>query len=290
MTFKSILVPVFEENAARSAFVAAASIARRFDAHIVALHVRQRPTPPNVIYFPLGGSYPTDDDARYKQAEDDNAARLHALFDDLCDNEKVGIVDLRKHADEMGATASWRDERGEVPEMIGRLATAFDIAVVAAPEGQFSAFQERLVEALLFQSGRPVLMQPAAQDAGAAERIVIAWNESAESARAVAAATPFLEAARVVKIVTVDEPGAASASINEIAACLQLHGVETSEVKVEHERSENAVDALEREVAEARADLLVMGAYSHSRWREALLGGFTRHVLHEAKTAVLMAR
>jgi len=136
MTITSILVPFFEKEAARTAFMSAAAVAREMNAHVCAAYMRQRPMPTSVVYYPLGGAFPPENDDVYKRAEDDNAAALRELFDELSEAERLAAAPIGKRTDEMGATAEWRDLKGDLPDGFARLAAAFDLVSMARPGGE----------------------------------------------------------------------------------------------------------------------------------------------------------
>lgn len=290
MSIKSIFTPFLDDENARIAFQGSATVAHKFNAHIAAVFMRQRPLYSGVVYFPLGGAYPVDDDDSIKRAEENNVADLRLKFDDSCDEHGVAIVDIEDHDDDKSATASWRDLKGRIPEDLAKAASAFDLVSLTTPGNDESKFQWRLVEELMFASGRPVLISPQNGFMAFPKRVVVAWDGGVESASAVAAALPFLKQADMVKLLTVHEPSKETASTKELAACLRLHGIETSETEIELEKGQHHIDVLVHEIVEACAELVVMGAYSHSRWREAVLGGFTRHMLKNATTPLLLAR
>ncbi len=290
MAYKSIFVPFFDETSARIGFEAGVQIARCFDGHISALHMRQRPTAPRVVYFPLGGKFPEGDHDIYKKAEDENAVALHQLFGDLSDANGIGVSDISAHTDTMGATASWRDEKGDIPERVATIAAGFDLTAMATLDDADDGFQLRLCEELLFQSGRPVLLCPADAMKKMPERVVVAWNGGAEAARTVYAGLPFLTEAKMVKLLTLHEPGRETATTKDIAASLGLHGIETRETEIELESGQDVNDVLVKEIGEAEPDLLIMGAYAHSRWRQTVFGGFTRCMLRHPAAPVLMMR
>ncbi|MEO1251576.1 MAG: universal stress protein [Pseudomonadota bacterium] len=290
MTWKTILVPFVEEETARAGFAAAAVFAKKFNAHIVALHLRQRPMPTQAVYFPLGGAFPPDDDDAFKQAEDAHAAQLHQLFDDLCDEHKVGIVAMEKHKSSMDATASWRDEKGDLPTAYAKAGAGFDLIATMKPTTRDAYFQSRLVEELLFRSGRPVLLCPKMGMPSFPARAALAWNGSAEAASAVSAASPVLSAAETVRILSVSESPEQEASIDDLSTGLRLQGVNAAASEIGLEKGVDAQDALMKRFAGAEVDLVIMGAYSHSRWRQAMLGGLTRAMIYESETPVLMKR
>src|SRR5690606_4771898 len=135
----------------------------------------------------------------------------------------------------------------------------------------------------LFAGGTLVLMMPEGAKAGAFDRIMLAWNDSPEAMRAARAALPLLTAAGRVNIVVVDPPrhGAdRSDPGGRLAQFLARHGVQ-AEVTILARTMPRVADVLERQAADSDADLIVMGAYGHSRLRESILGGATRDMLAE---------
>lgn len=143
-----------------------------------------------------------------------------------------------------------------------------------------------LIEAVLFGSGRAVLLASPERDPRPMKTVVIGWNGSREASRAVAQAMPFLEKAGQVIVVTAQKHPAEDALDTRIARHLDRHGVKT----VLHEL--RMADAGEGILAQARssdADLIVAGGYGHSRFREWVLGGATRTLLEEAQTPLLLA-
>lgn len=137
---------------------------------------------------------------------------------------------------------------------------------------------------------RPVLLAPLQMENELTGPIVIAWDESPQCWHAVSAALPFLDKSSAVQIVSVDKDEARrKASQQELMRYLRCHGIDAT-ANVMAPRSRSIGDSLLALAAEARAGLLVMGAYSHSRLREMLIGGVTRHVLtNAAATPILMA-
>ena len=287
MALKSIFVPFFEEKSAETAFRAAAVFAKESKAHITAVHVRSRPAPPTTVFFPLGG-VSTEFTETFQKAEDKLADSLKELFAKLCEELGVGVVSVEEHTDSHGATASWSDLEGEVLLEYALQATVCDLAVLAAAGGDANPMEENIAESLLFQSGRPVLLAPASGLAEMPAKISVAWNGSQEAARAVGASLSILQDAETVNVISVRKTDAPFINTDEITAYLRLHDVNAARIKIEVTDNEGATARLDEEVREEAPDLLVMGAYSHSRWRQAVLGGFTRHMIHEAKMPVFM--
>ncbi len=176
-------------------------------------------------------------------------------------------------------------------ERASRLA---DLVVFAETKPEDTSTAMVAVEAALVNAGRPVLVAP--QDLKTpevAKAVAIAWDGSVEAAHAVSAALPFLALASKVSILTVrtgpQQPGGTAAASPGImlADYLTMHGVHAAEHILEPQGRSVGQVLLEAAV-DAGAGLLVMGGYGHSRLREFILGGTTRHIVTHAKLPVLM--
>ena len=149
--------------------------------------------------------------------------------------------------------------------------------------------QEALAESLIFQSGRPILVfdeQSSGHLSDSFDQVSIAWDHSAQAARAVADALPLLKAAKSVRIFTMIDDKAQSSSGEGLAKHLEVHGVETS---FELLKGNPDGEAFKAYVKSNQTDLLVMGAYRHSRLREFVMGGATYAVLGHPPCWVMMS-
>ena len=150
-----------------------------------------------------------------------------------------------------------------------------------------------VLEAVLFESGHSVyFVPPGAKPRPQLNRALIAWTDTREAARAVTEALPFLRAASDAEVVTVgdgkgDKDGRGY-SAADIAAHLDRHGLKVAIRPVEPGKR-SVSEALLDEIAHRSADLVVMGAYGHSRWREWIMGGTTREMLRNCSVPLLMA-
>jgi nucleotide-binding universal stress UspA family protein len=167
-----------------------------------------------------------------------------------------------------------------------------DLAIVQRPSGRERTFRNDLLEGVLFQSGRPVLVIPPTQARPLAfRRILIAWNASREAARAVGDAAPILDQAERVTILTVDAapatlgPGEASGAA--LAAHLAYRGVRVDVRNVDGKIS--AAEAITDVAREIDADAIVLGAYGHARLREFVFGGVTRGLLGASDRPLFMS-
>lgn len=168
-----------------------------------------------------------------------------------------------------------------------------DLVVLSRPYGEkHGAEAEPIVEAAMFEGHAPVLVLP---DAGAPlttpKNILVAWNQSVEALRAIRRALPFLRAAELVRIVVIDPPPHGPERSDPggmLSQMLARHGV-NCEISVLSKTMNRVSDVLNRHAVDTNADLMVMGAYGHSRFREAILGGATRNMLEQAVIPVFMA-
>jgi nucleotide-binding universal stress UspA family protein len=184
-------------------------------------------------------------------------------------------------------------QSASISGLVARRSRFADLVILPKPYGKDQyADAPVIAESAMFHGNVPVLIL-ADQTALAAtpERVVIAWNESPEAMTAVRHALPLLQAATEVDICIiaperhspdVADPGA------ELSRMLARHGVKVS-VSILAQTLPRVSEVIARHVADTDADLLVMGAYGHSRFREAILGGATRNMLEHAEVPVLMA-
>lgn len=183
---------------------------------------------------------------------------------------------------------------GALSDLVASRARFADLVVLPRPYGSGqSAESEAVVEAALFEGKAPVLVLP---EKGLGEhalpkRIVVAWNQSAEAMVATRQALPLLKGADKVNITVIDPPTQGEERSDPGGMLCQMlvrHGVH-AEVSVLARSLPRISDVLARHVWDQNADMLVMGAYGHSRFREAILGGATRNMLEKAEVPVLMA-
>ncbi len=176
-------------------------------------------------------------------------------------------------------------------DLFGRIARRFDISVVGQAEPDKVAPEELIIEAALFESGRPVIVVPYIQrDELKLNRVIVCWDAGRTAARALGDALPFLSRAKSVDIVMVASERAKSDEIPgaDIAHHLARHGLNV-EVKRIVTGGTDVPSTILSYAADVSADFIVMGGYGHSRLREFILGGATRGILSSMTVPTLMS-
>ena len=278
-TFKTILVPMADASIGQAPLDAAFRLAGGTAGHVIGLHVRLDPAAavPLVGEGMSGAMVEEMISAAEKQA-DIRASAARRVFDAVCARHGVKLA----AAPVAEVSAEWLDVPGQEEEVVawrGRLA---DLVVVGRPGPDGGGTAPMTLNAALMESGRPLLLIPPDLPPTLGKTIAIAWNGSAEAGRAVGCALPLLEKAASVTILSVSEDDrTATATAGELSAYLAWHGITAGCRKLTGPAS-HAGEALCTECASLGADLLVMGAYTHSRLRQLILGGVTRHIVHHA--------
>ena len=288
MPVRKLLLPLTGTAAGESALTAALVVARQYNGHILALHVRadSRDVAPLAGEGLSGAMIQEMMQATDKESGERSSA-IRVMFDRAI--ESAGIRIERPTAKADHPTATFAIVTGREEDVVAPHARLADITIVPHPESGDDVSSSDALHAVLFDSGRPVLIAPHRPPTSLGRRVAVAWNGTGEGAAAVQAALPWLRDADAVRILSSDDYQRNGPVARELANYLALHGVHAEQATFR---------PLDREVgagmlAAARefgADLMTMGAYSHSRLRQLILGGVTRHVLENADLPVLMNR
>ncbi len=287
MPIRTLLLPLTGTAAGEAALTTALMVARIWDAHLTALHVQvdSRDVAP-LAGEGLSGAMIEEMMSATEKEGSQRSAAVRAMFDRFVAQHGVTIAEPHRGA---GATANFAIATGREEDLVAQLARLTDLTVVPHPEAGDDVSSSDALHAVLFDSGRPVLIAPQVALPTIGTRICIAWNGTAESAAAVQAALPWMQRAQAVRVLSADEYQRRGPLASALSQYLGLHGinVETAQFRpIDREVGRGLLSA----AAEFGADLLAMGAYSHSRLRQLILGGVTRHVLENAKLPVLMCR
>jgi len=277
MAFKDLLVHLNSSKHCGTRVDLALGLAQRFDAHLTGVYT----TPEFYIPTYIAAELPADIL---------NAQR--SLLEKGRDKAKAEFSEQMRKAAIKG---EWRALEGTPGEMVSMSARYSDLVIVGQndPDEVLPSVEADVPENVIMGSGRPTLVVPyAGKFPTVGERVLIAWNARPEACRAVNDAVPLMAGAKKVTVLVINPvsgtrghghiPGA------DIALHLARHGIkaEASEVHVE----DIAVgDMILSRAADASADLIVMGAYGHTRLRELILGGATRALLNSMTVPVLMS-
>lgn len=282
---RRILVPLLGQSGDRNALDAAAAFLRGRGGHVEARLYRRDPR--DVLPI-VGEGFSATAVDQVMQAAEANAAEqdenARTAFNAWAEANQVKLDAAPGPGGEI--TASIETVIGPVPGAMVRRGRLADLIVFARPMAQGQPDREALLEEAMMETGKPVLLVPDDGSTTAGKTVIVAWNGSKEAAHAISMATPLLATADAVTVVTVKD-GDVDADPGEVAEVLNAAGVKTTARTVEMVRAGVAA-TLETEAAKEQADLLVIGAYSHSRMREFILGGVTDDMLKEIAMPVLL--
>ena len=283
MQFKTILSVLTRPDHIAADLTPAQSAAQEQDAHLdlLCLGIDQVQTG----YYFAGASAALYQEGRAQADED--ARRIVAKVTEILSGNTVSSGGLRWSAEAAVA------QTGSIAPLVGQRARFADLVIATSPYDPAAGIAEEIAfEAALFDAATPVLLAPASKPLTLKpRRVVVAWNQSNEALCAIRKALPILICAERVDITVIDPPSHGperSDPGGQLGQWLARHGVRT-EVTVLAKTLPTAADVLQRHVEETATDMVVMGAYGHSRLREAILGGATRQMLESAKVPVLMA-
>jgi len=281
---KRILAVLWGDDDGDVVLGAAFDVARQFGSRVVGIYVR----PPAGEFIPSGDfgmALSQDYLDRLHRESSAKAARLRAAFQETASRLGIKPGDV---APPDGVSAEWIEAEGSAAMFIGSYGRVFDLIVLRKPDPKISAETEILLEAALFESGRPILVVPKPEIVHSGTT-VIAWNGSTETASVLALGMPLLKKAAKVVVVSVEGGMVPGPTGVEVVQYLQCHGISAA---VRHVQPEGQVtgEAFLRETAKLGGDLMFKGAYTQSRLRQLVFGGATRHILSNAQIPVLFAR
>lgn len=279
MTPKTVLACLVDVESAPALCMAAATLAAGWDAHLVGLHAME-----GVVFYPR---YPISVPGTvYKHIRREQSALAEHLE-----------TAFRGATKDLGAHAEWRllTVENDLPsDRAVESARAADLVVMGVARGGASeAYQQRfLQEAVIRDSGRPVLVVPSEAEMRVPRRAVVGWRDTAQATRAVHDLIPLLPEGGAVKLVTFEmgvRLGEGGDQMTDLAAALARHGLEV-EIARRTDRIDSISGALQAEARDFGADLLVVGAYGHSRLYDLILGAVSRDLLRETGVPVLFSR
>jgi nucleotide-binding universal stress UspA family protein len=285
MTIRTVLTMLEGADSDVVDLAAVSQLVKAFPAHVDLLHVRRDAR----SVMPMVGEGLSADliDMVQNQVAEEEAAsakRCRSVFDRW--RAAAQLPEVADPTANLKASARLVDVTGESASMVAVLGKMADLVVLPSPSLDRGGLSPA-AEAALYDTGRPVLFSPRKELASLGKRVAVFWNDTVEASRAAQAAMPFLKQAEIVQITSVADDTVNAEMLKGFAASLAWHGVNATTRLVEAD-GRSAADALIDAAWEIEADLIVMGAFSHSRLREMILGGVTRHILEVAGRPVLM--
>ncbi|PDQ19571.1 universal stress protein [Mesorhizobium sanjuanii] len=277
MRFKTIVAILQNEQDAERVLDCAIPLSARFQSHLIGIHAEALPVP-----YTSATGFP---DTEFLQVSADmnreRADKLQALF--------------LKRIEDSGPSFEWRSlESFSGDSALTGISSVRTCDLVVAAQRESDGDASADVDTLVYDAGRPVLVVPHSGPLVTSfKHVLLAWNGSKEAARAAFDALPFIVEAEKTDIVVIDPPDTLDenpeAAGAEIAAALSRHGATVS-VSVLQSGGTSVDDVIQTRITETGADLVVLGAYSHSWLRQLLFGGVTRTVLRTAQVAAFLSR
>ena len=283
---KVILVPVADRPESKVATEIAFGLADRLQASVVGAHLRPHRDDIEKLQskgLPLFGS--ADENALRELTRKGSPKSLRAtkaMFAGCA--EEAGFTAAkgpRKGADRL---AVWRELVGSPDRLMEIAGPLADLTIVSRPTAK-ARLAKSFVLAALMRSARPVLVLPRRQSRAPGKRIAIAWNQSPEISRTVAACMPMLTAAEQVTIISCGSEDRRGPKSRDFANYLKYWGIAAD---IERSKGRNEEEEMLGAYKDTGSDLLVMGAYSHSRLRELVFGGMTDKMLWHSNIPVIM--
>jgi nucleotide-binding universal stress UspA family protein len=278
MAYKTILVHCDTAPTCNKRIETAAELASQCGAHLIGLFLRSNVVLPAYLEAGISPDLIAVQERRGKEM----AAKAKAAFEEVV--RRSGVI------------GEWREAQGDVYELAWLNARYADLTVMGQVDTKLADpdVVPDLPETVSLRAGRPVLILPHIGLRGPmiGGHVMLGWNAGREATRAVSDAMPFLQAAKAVTVLAVnprsgarghgEDPGA------DIALYLARHGVKVTASHTVAPEADPAEVLLSR-MADLGVDMLVMGAYGHSRLRELVIGGVTRKIMNSMTAPVLMS-
>lgn len=263
----------YRENYGAAALEVAISLASQADAEVVALILAAKLSAPFSLLPGLTGGLIHTENQRNRDAADTFAKSADELF---------------KRAGVKGSAVTAQDAFANLEEIFSNRARLADIIVLEADSGHM-VIDNSTMEIALFNSGRPVLVVPGTVKTFKAKKIAIAWDGGSRAARAVSDALPFLKQAERVEVLCVVEPAKLTTAHRGegMGDFLKKHGIAAEIIDLPLQG--DAGQTIAKYLALSQTDMLVMGAYAHSRLRQLVLGGVTATNLSNPTVMTLMS-
>ena len=266
---RTVLIPVADRPECAVALSVAFDLADRLSLDVLGYHLR-----PHKIEKSHGG----------KKGVDMASTAAHALFDRTTAEHGMELRKRHRYS-ETGGQALWREITGSPEKCFPYIGPMSDLIVVSRPRNVKSVRARQFQHAAVMSTGTPVLMLPSRKPKSLGRRVLICWNQSIEAATAVKSSMPLLQAAEGVTIVSAGPEDGIGSKSTHLQQYLRHYGIKAERIST---RGLDTTAEIRRTYEETNSDLLLMGAYSRSRWRERVFGGFTDYVLNKTSVPAIM--
>lgn len=285
MFLRCLLIPTAPGIDATRRLNAALRLGRRLHAHIGVAFMA--PGPADVLAG-MASLVPMDRTTieAIERGVREAAAEGKAALQAWCEREGVAFASSNGRLDTTFAT--WTELSGEVEPLLTLAGRVNDLVIVDRPDPKVP-FTGRALDTALFSVGRPTLMIGESVPHDLLDHVVIAWNGSMEATRLIGQSIVLLREARRITVVHARTERFEEARAADLCAYLRWHGIVAEAVSLPVEDGTSVGAAILAEAGRRNASMLALGAYTHSRVREFLLGGVTRHMVEHAGLPVLMA-
>jgi nucleotide-binding universal stress UspA family protein len=287
-TMKNILVLTGGGNSDESVFATAYAVAQPLAAHLEFFHVRLEPGEaaawePHSEF--VRGPGVREMMQRLRADGDMRSAASKRNFDQLCKLHGITVTEEPRAGG--GVSADWREEVGEAECRLVYQVRRHDMVIIGRRTGP-NGLPPDVLEQVLLSGGRPLLVAPAKPARRPVSTVMVCWKETAEAARAVGAALPLLvKAERVVLLGVKERDPSLASGLDDLSSQLAWHGI-NADVDFRSSVTGSVREVLLSAIRSHDADLVVMGAYGHSRARQTIFGGFTHSVLESSEIAALL--
>ncbi|MFQ3361153.1 MAG: universal stress protein [Alphaproteobacteria bacterium] len=181
----------------------------------------------------------------------------------------------------------WLSEEFKNQKYLGDISRVFDLVIVSRPYQDMQSAGLSSIQTVLFDGGRPVLLIPTNKEVRIGEKVLISWNCTTESSRAIFSSLPILKKAKKVTVLTVEKVVTEGPSADDVVDLLLSHNIKADRVLLEREQKDIGSSIIEYSES-IDADLIIKGAYTQSRLREIIFGGATRHLLLNSEIPIFL--
>lgn len=275
MPVQDILVHVDRTHATEARLNYAVALAKAYDAHLTALYVSPKLETAHLTTV----DFPAELMAKQASKHNERASAVKAQCEEKANNAGISL--------------NWVEAVGAMDKTIMAYAAACDYLILGqAAEDDPNYHLSQDPDQMILSCGRPTLIVPSVSvKMEPPKKAVVAWNGSAEAVRALNDALPLLQQSDVVEILRIDPDASTkwnAADFDNLIAHLARHGVNAQASRTVSGKL-HTTDVLLNHISDSNADLLIMGAYGHSRLRELVFGGVTRNILRSMTIPVLMS-